>query len=180
MILDYSEHINRNIFQNPTINENLIGNNDLKFILTGTSNEYDLQSVCNVNGLLGVITELAQVFLAICDTGIIPFSYTGSGNIGITGNQISLNFSMEVNNETVLNPRAYDGAVFEIISGTDNFVFRQNPIHGGTPIAQFLFINKECTFHGDCSIPVFTTSHISIHSQRHIQTDKHNTYLIPS
>ena len=28
----------------------------------------------------------------------------------------------------MLNPRAYDGAVSEMISGTDNFVFRQNTI----------------------------------------------------
>ena len=60
---------------------------------------------------------------------------------------------MQINNETVLHPRAYDGAVFEIISGTDNFAFRQNSIHGGTPITQFYSSTKECTFHGDCSIP---------------------------
>ena len=31
---------------------------------------------------------------------------------------------MKINNEIVLNPRAYDNAVFEMISGTDNFVLR--------------------------------------------------------
>ena len=44
---------------------------------------------------------------------------------------------MQINSEIALNPRAYDGAVFEIIPGTDNFAFRQNSLHGGTPIAQF-------------------------------------------
>ena len=40
-----------------------------------------------------------------------------------------------MNNEIVLNPRAYDGAVFETTSGTASFAFRQNTIHGGQPIA---------------------------------------------
>ena len=57
-------------------------------------------------------------------------------------NQISLNPPIKINNEIVLNPRAYDGAVFEIIPGTDNFAFRQNPIHGGTLIAQFYSSTK--------------------------------------
>ena len=83
----------------------------------------------------------------------MPFSYTVSENIDITDNQISLNFRIKINNEIVLNPRAYDGAVFEMIPGTDNFVFRQNTIHGGQPIAQFYSSTKVCTFHGDCQIP---------------------------
>ena len=60
---------------------------------------------------------------------------------------------MEINNEMVGNPRAYDGAVFEMISGTGIFVFRQNTIHGGQPITQFYSSAKVCTFHGDCQIP---------------------------
>ena len=56
---------------------NLINNYDLWCILNGTSNEYDLQSVYNANGFIGIITELQQVCLAIYDTDIIPFSYTG-------------------------------------------------------------------------------------------------------
>ena len=60
--------------------------------LNGTSNEYDLQSVYNAIGFIGIITELQQVCLAIYDTDIIPFSYTGSESIDITDNQISLSF----------------------------------------------------------------------------------------
>ena len=51
------------------------------------------------------------------------------------------------------HPRAYDGAVFDMLSGTGNFAFRQNTIHGGQPIAQFYSSTKVCTFHGDCQIP---------------------------
>ena len=60
---------------------------------------------------------------------------------------------MEVNAQVVLNPRNYDGAVFEMSSGTDNFTFLQNTFHGGAPIAQFYSSTKLCTFHGDCQIP---------------------------
>ena len=121
--------------------------------LSGTSNEYGLQLAYSCHAFLGVIAELPQVLLAIYDTDSIPFSYTGSGHIDITDNQISLNLPIKINNEIVLNPRAYDGAVFDMLSGTDNFAFRQNSIHGGTIIAQFNSSTKECTFYGNCSIP---------------------------
>ena len=58
-----------------------------------------------------------------------------------------------MNNEIVLNPRAYGNAVFEMISGTDNFAFRQKTIHGGQPIVQFYPSTEACTFHGSCEIP---------------------------
>ena len=67
----------------------------------------------------------------------MPFSCTGSENIDITDNQISLNLLIQINSEIVLNPRAYVGAVFDMLSGTDSFAFKQNSIHGGTRIAQF-------------------------------------------
>ena len=43
---------------------------------------------------------------------------------------------MQINDGVVLNPRAYDGAVVDMLSGTDNFAFQQNPLHGGTLITQ--------------------------------------------
>ena len=101
MVLDYTYHINRNIFQNYTINENSLNNYDLEFILNNTSNEYDLQSAYNGNGFLGTITELSQVFLAIYDTGMPPYTYTGSENIDITYNQISLKLPININDEIV-------------------------------------------------------------------------------
>ena len=70
----------------------------------------------------------------------------------MTSNEISLNFPLEINDEIVLNPRNY-GAVFEMSSGTDNFMFLQNTFHGGAPIAQFYPSTKACTFHCDCQIP---------------------------
>ena len=86
-------------------------------------------------------------------TTVSPYTYTGSENIDTTYIQISLTFPFKANDEVVLNPRAYDGAVFEMISGTGNFAFRQNTIHGGQPIAQSYSPTKVCTFHGECQIP---------------------------
>ena len=95
LLLDYTYHINRNIFQNYTINENTINAYGLEFILNNTSNEYGLQSVYNGNSYIGIITDLSQVFLAIYDTTVFPYSYTGSENIDITVNQISLRFPLK-------------------------------------------------------------------------------------
>ena len=39
-------------------------------------------------------------------------------------------FPIKINDEFVLHPRNYDGAVFDMVSGTDNCSFRQNSIHG--------------------------------------------------
>ena len=94
-----------------------------------------------------------KYFLAIYGTIIQPFTYTGSEHIDITGNRISLNFPITINGEIVLHPRAYDRAVFGMLSGTASFAFRQNTIHGGQPIAIFNSSTTACTFHGDCSIP---------------------------
>ena len=62
LLLDYTYHINRTIFQNYTKNEKPINNYGLEFILNNTSNEYDLQSVYNGNPYIGIITDLSQVF----------------------------------------------------------------------------------------------------------------------
>ena len=100
MVLDYTYHINRNI-QNYTTNVNSLNNCDLEFILNKTSNEYGLQSVYNGNGFIWSINELQHIFLAMYDTGMSPHTYTGSENIDITNNQISLKFPININNEIV-------------------------------------------------------------------------------
>ena len=47
--------MNRNIFQNCTINENTIDSYGLKSTLNGTSNEDDLQSAYNGRGFIVAI-----------------------------------------------------------------------------------------------------------------------------
>ena len=49
-------------------------------------------------------------------------TYTGSENIDITNNQISLNFPVKINGETVMNPRS-DGVYFGIYAGTSGVIF---------------------------------------------------------
>ena len=58
-----------------------------------------------------------------------------------------------MHDEIVMHPQNYDGAVFELNSGTDNFTFLQNTIHGSAPTAQFYSSTELCTFHGHCEIP---------------------------
>ena len=95
LVLDYSYYINRNIFQTYSINENLVNPFGLEFVLNNTSNEYTLQSVYTTNSHIGTITELQDVYLTIYDTNTNPHSYTGSENIDITDNQISLAFPLK-------------------------------------------------------------------------------------
>ena len=90
LLLDCTYHINRTIFKIIILMEILMNNYGLGFILKITSNEYDLQSVCNGDSYIEIITDLSQVFLAIYDTTVYPSTYTGSENIGITNNEISL------------------------------------------------------------------------------------------
>ena len=97
-----------------------------------TSNEYDLQSYYNGSSYIGIITDISQVFLAIYDTTVSPYSYTGSENIDITDNTIPLSCPLKVNDEVVLNPRNYDGAVFDMIPGIDNSIFLQHNSRGNT------------------------------------------------
>ena len=90
-----------NYFQNYNINENLLSNYDSEFILNNTSNEYDLQSVYSGNSYIGITTALSQVFLAIYDTTVSPYSYTGSENIDTTDDQIPLSSPLlKINDET--------------------------------------------------------------------------------
>ena len=64
----------------------------------------------------------------------------------------------------MLNPRAYDGAVIEIISGTGNVALLQTTIRGGQPIAiRIQFINNTMYFlWGLFNSNFFIRNHISI------------------
>ena len=60
LVLDYTHHISRDVFHKFTIYEHLFKNCDLEPIWNGTSNGYDLQSVYNGNGFIGMISDLPQ------------------------------------------------------------------------------------------------------------------------
>ena len=124
LALDYTYHIKRIIFQSYTINGNTINDCNLEFILNNTSNEYTIQGVYNANGFIGSTTELPQVFLAICDTGISSYTFTGSENIDITNKEMSLTFPLQINDEIDLNPRL--NCYFELYAGASGFTFLQH------------------------------------------------------
>ena len=152
--------------------------------LNNTSNEYTLQVVYDTNGFYRKYHRIITSILAIYDTTVPPYSYTGSGNIDITDDQISLSFSLGVNGEVFLNTGNYDGAVFEMSSATEIFICLQNTVHGGAPIAQFYSSTKVCTFHGDCQIPnMYNKTFVDIlvagiYNDTHTKTDRLNTKCI--
>ena len=49
---------------------------------------------------------------------------------------------MKISSEIVLNPRAYDNAVFEMISGTDDFCFSAKHNPWRTANSSILSINE--------------------------------------
>ena len=122
-------------------------------MLNNTSNGYTIQGVYTANGLIGSVNELQQVFLAIYDTGISSYTYTGSENMNITNNEISLTFPLNINDEVVLNPRL--NVQFELYAGTSGFTFLQNIVDGSQPIAIFNSLDKSVEFFGDLYIPNF-------------------------
>ena len=78
--------------------------------------------------------------------------YTISEIIGITNNQISLPFSIKVNDEIVMHSRAY-GIQFEMYAWTSGFAFLQNQQDGAQPIAIFNSLDRSIEFFGDCYTP---------------------------
>ena len=56
------------------------------------------------------------------ETDAVITTYTGSENIDITSNELSLTFPLKINDEIVLNPRS-GGAFFEMHAGTSGFAF---------------------------------------------------------
>ena len=89
--------------------------------------------------------------LALYDTGTNSSTYTGSENIDITNNEITLNFPLKINDEIVLHPRL--NGYFELYAGTSGISFLQNIVDGGQPIAIFNSLDKSIEFFGELDIP---------------------------
>ena len=95
---------------------------------------------------------MSHLFLAIYDTSIQSFAYTGSEHVGITDNQVSLTFPITIHAGIGLHPRHYEGAVFEMQSCSASFAVRQSSIHWGAPKLMFNPSTNECALLGDCTI----------------------------
>lgn len=94
-------------------------------------------------------------------------TYTGSENIAIENNQISLSTDIEIYDETIMNPRAYK-ALFQLFARTHKSTINQNIIHGRTQIATF-YSEKKCIVHGDVTAP-------DIHMISNVGTMLNNIY----
>ena len=87
------------------------------------------------------------------DTSVSPQTYTGSENIDITSNEISLNLPLTINNESFLNPRVND--YFEMYSAPNGISLLQHISDGSQPIAIFNSLDKSVEFFGNLDIPNF-------------------------
>ena len=85
------------------------------------------------------------------DTTVSPQTYSGSENIDIISNGISLNFPFKINDEIVLHPRL--NGYFELYAGTSGISFLQHISDGSQPIAIFNSLDKSVEFFGDLDIP---------------------------
>ena len=89
LLLDYTYHINRNIFQYYTINENVLIPFKLEYSLNNGSNEYTIHQVYIANSYIGTITELSHVFLAMYDSEVIIKDYYTKSEIDELDNELS-------------------------------------------------------------------------------------------
>ena len=105
------------------------------------------------NSYIGVFTELSQVFLAMYDTGISSYTYTGSENIHIISNEISLTFPLTIYNEAFLNPSV--NGYFEMYATPNGISILQHISDGSQPMAIFNWLDKSVEFFRDLDIPNF-------------------------
>ena len=78
-------------------------------------------------------------------------AYTGSENIDIPNNGISLNFPLAMNNEPFLNPRV--NGYYEMYSAPNGISLLQHSSVGSQPIVMFSSLDKSVDFFGDLDIP---------------------------
>ena len=84
---------------------------------------------------------------------ITNIDLTGSENIDISNNQISLTYPLQINNEAFLNPRV--NGYFEMYAAPNGISILQHISDGSQPIAIFNSLDKSIEFFGDLDIPNF-------------------------
>ena len=82
---------------------------------------------------------------------ITNIDLTGSENIDISNNQISLTYPLQINNEAFLNPRV--NGYFEMYAAPNGISILQHISDGSQPIAMFNSLDKSVEFFGDLDIP---------------------------
>ena len=84
------------------------------------------------------------------DALLLNTNLTGSDNLDISNNQISLTYPSKINDEAFLNPRV--NGYFEIYSAPNGISILQHISDGSQPIAIFNSLDKSVEFFGDLDI----------------------------
>jgi len=84
------------------------------------------------------------------DALLLNTNLTGSDNLDISNNQISLTYPLKINDEAFLNPRV--NGYFEIYSAPNGISILQHISDGSQPIAIFNSLDKSVEFFGDLDI----------------------------
>ena len=87
------------------------------------------------------------------DNLLTNVNLTGSENIDITSNQISLTYPLNINNGAFLNPRV--NCYFEMYAAPNCISILQHISDGSQPIDIFSSLGKSVKFFGDLYIPNF-------------------------
>ena len=116
------------------------------------SNYYDKTYIDYLDN--GISTQFLSTYTKTeVDALLQVTNLTGSDNLDISNNQISLNFPLTINDEIFLNPRVND--YFEINSAPNGISFLQHNSDGSQPIAMINSLDKSVEFFGDLDIPNF-------------------------
>ena len=105
--------------------------------------DLDIPNFYNKFGIDAIDDELSALILNTgtqteVDNLTANIELSGSENINITNNQISLTHPLKINNEAFLNPRV--NCYFDMYAGTSGITFLQNIVDGSQPTAIFKFI----------------------------------------
>ena len=120
--------------------------------------DLDIPNFYNKAEIDAIGDELSSLILNIymkteVENLITSIDLTGSENIGITSNQISLTYLFELIMKPFLNPRV--NCYFEMYASPNSISILQHISDGSQPIAIFNSLDKSVEFFGGLDIPYF-------------------------
>ena len=123
--------------------------------------DLDIPNFYNKTEIDAIGDELSALILSTytkteVDTLLSNTNLTGSDNLDISSNQISLTYPLTINNEAFLNPRV--NGYFEMDAAPNGISILQHISDGSQPIAIFNSLDKSVEFLGDLGIPNFFLS----------------------
>ena len=120
--------------------------------------DLDIPNFYNTNKIDAIGDGLSSLVLNTyakteVDNLLTNISLTGSENINITNNEISLTYPFKTNNEPCVNPRV--NGYFEIYAAPNGISFLQRIVDGSQPTAIFNSLDESVEFFRDLDIPNF-------------------------